>query len=194
MRKTGILLIITTFLLFGFVFVVVDHAGPTARAQQDDPPKMPEVIILGQTSKLGKVTFNHVKHNSGAYNIDKMSPIACIACHHVAQPASEIEKHPPLKTAWPSDRTTTLTAELFTKDPKGAAVVTCGQCHTPAGTKPKLLDAIPEIKHESSPALISLNNQQAYHRACIGCHVEVKKTFAASKAPTAMQCTMCHKK
>lgn len=193
MKKTLLLSAISLALLLAFAGLVNDRFGSKVTAQQDEG-KIPEVIVLGQDSKLGKVTFNHVKHNSGAYNIDKMSPITCVACHHVAQPASEIEKHPPLKTSWPADRTTSLTAELFTKDPKMAGVATCRSCHSPVGKKPELLAAIPEIKHESSPALISLNNQQAFHRSCIGCHTEVKKSFPASKAPTAMQCTMCHKK
>ncbi|HTH51004.1 MAG TPA: hypothetical protein VL501_03675, partial [Pyrinomonadaceae bacterium] len=30
---------------------------------------MPDVIILGKDAKLGQVTFNHAKHNGGAYNI-----------------------------------------------------------------------------------------------------------------------------
>ncbi len=192
MRKTYLLAFVSVFLFRGFVFLVTENQ--TARAQQDDSSIIPAVIILGQDSKLGKITFTHEKHNGGTYNIDKMSPIACISCHHVAQPESELAKHPPLKTSWPIGRTTTLTAELFTKDAKSAGVVSCKECHSPAGSKPKLLDAIPNIKHESSPALISLNNQQAYHRSCIGCHTEVKKAFPASKAPTEMQCTMCHKK
>lgn len=193
MRKTCVLLFTTSILFLGLVFVLTE-TGPIASAQQDDTPKMPEVIILGEQTKLGKVIFNHVKHNGGAYNIDKMSPIACVSCHHAAQPDSEIAKHPPLKTSWPAGRTTTLTSELFSKDPRGSGVVSCRECHSPAGTKPKLIAAIPEIKHEGSPALISLNNQQAFHRACIGCHTEVKKSFPASKGPTQMQCTFCHKK
>ena len=191
MRKTHFLLLASVALLFGFIFVVFKNAEQRVSAQQ---PQMPEVIILGQDAKLGKVTFNHVKHNGGAYNIDKSSPIACISCHHAAQPQSEIDKHPPLKTSWPAGRTTTLTAELFAKEGKGAGVVGCRECHSKAGTKPALIDAIPEIKHEGSPALISMNNQQAFHRACINCHTEVKKSFPASKGPTQMQCTMCHKK
>jgi hypothetical protein len=60
--------------------------------------------------------------------------------------------------------------------------------------KPKLIDAIPQVKHESTTALITLTNQQAFHRACTGCHAEVKKTNPASKGPTQMQCVLCHKK
>ncbi len=155
---------------------------------------IPEVIVLGKDAKLGSITFSHVTHNGGKYSIDGTGPIACIECHHAAQPVAEILKHPPLKTAWPAERTTTLTAELFKKDPSAAGVAACRSCHARATEIPKLLTAIPEIKHESSTAMITLTNQQAFHRNCAGCHTEVKKTLPAMKAPTAMQCTMCHKK
>ena len=156
--------------------------------------KIPEVIILGKDAKLGQITFNHVSHNGGKYSIDGTGPIACVECHHTAQPSSELQKRPPLKTSWPADRTTTLTAELFSKDPAAAGVAACRNCHARAGEVPKLLPAIPEIKHESSTAAITLTNMQAFHRNCAGCHTEVKKTQPAMKGPTTTQCTMCHKK
>lgn len=156
--------------------------------------KMPEVIVLGKDAKLGQVTFNHVSHNNGRYGISGTGPIACVECHHTAQPASALEKRPPLRTSWPKDRKTTLTAELFAKDPNGAGATACRDCHARAGMTPKLLPAIPQIMHEGSTAMIELTNQQAFHRSCTGCHGEVKKTNPASKAPTATQCTMCHKK
>lgn len=159
-----------------------------------DAQTMPEVIMLGKDAKLGTVTFNHLKHNSGEYNIVKGQAIACVACHHTAQPAAEAIKTPPLKTVWPADRTTTLNKELFEKDAAAAGVAKCADCHAREGATPKLIAAIPQIKHESSTALITLNNQQAFHRACTGCHAEVKKANLATKAPTAMQCTVCHKK
>lgn len=155
---------------------------------------MPEVVVLGKDAKLGGVTFNHVSHNGGKYSIDGTGPIACIECHHTAQPASELEKHPPLKTSWPADRTTILTADLFKKDATAAGVAACRSCHARAGETPKLMAAIPTIKHESSTAIITLTNQQAMHRNCTGCHTEAMKTNKAIKAPTAMQCTACHKR
>ena len=155
---------------------------------------IPEVIVLGKDAKLGQITFNHVKHNGGTYSIDGTGPIACIECHHTAQSAAEVAKHPPLKTSWPADRTTTLTADLFKKDPAAAGVAACRSCHARAGETPKLLPAIPEIKHESSTAMISLTNQQAFHRNCAGCHTEVKKANPAMKGPTTTQCVLCHKK
>lgn len=153
---------------------------------------VPDVIVLGKEAKLGQVTFNHVSHNSGKYSID--GTIACIECHHTAQPVAEVQKHPPLKTSWPADRTTTLTADLFSKGAAAAGVAACRSCHARAGETPKLIPAIPELKHEGSTAMISLNNQQAFHRNCAGCHTEAKKEKPAMKAPTTMQCTMCHKK
>jgi len=175
------------------LLIFLSEAPSSATAQQQEKT-MPDVIVLGKDSKLGQVTFNHVKHNGGTYNIDKTSPIACISCHHTAQPVSEIVKHPPLKTAWPSDRATTLTTELFTKDPMAAGVAACRDCHSRAGEKPKLLPAVPEIKHEGSTALVPMTNQNAFHRNCAGCHTEVRKTFPSAKGPIQTQCTMCHKK
>jgi len=192
MKKSALLLGGVLLLAAGMASVVGDSSG-RASAQETEQ-KMPEVVILGKDAKLGQVTFNHVKHNGGAYNITPGTPIACISCHHTAQPAAEVAKHPPLKTSWPTDRATSLTAELFAKGAREAGVAACRECHARTGEKPKLLPAIPEIKHEGSPALISLNNMQALHRTCAGCHTEVKKTIPTSKAPTANQCTICHKK
>ncbi len=183
-----------SLLAIGLAFLVGEGLGIRTHAQQAEAPKMPEVITLGKDVKLGPVAFSHVKHNGGTYTISAGTPIACVACHHTARPAAEIAKSPPLKTAWPADRTTTLSAELFAKDAKGAGVASCRDCHAQTGQKPKLLDKIPEIKHEGSAAPMTMTNMQAFHRTCAGCHAEVKKTNAASKGPIPTQCTMCHKK
>ena len=192
MRRLLSFLAIGIFLTVGSMILRWDPTLLITSAQTVD--KVPDVIVLGKDSKLGQVTFNHVSHNGGKYSIDGTGPIACIECHHVAQPAAEVQKHPPLKTAWPADRTTTLTADLFAKGAAAAGVAACRSCHARTGETPKLMPAIPEIKHEGSTAMISLTNQQAFHRNCAGCHTEVKKTTPALKAPTTMQCTMCHKK
>ena len=185
---------LTVFLGFGIAAVAFDMSAVTGSAQTMQTKTMPEVIILGKEAKLGQVTFNHVKHNGGAYSIDSTGKIACIACHHTAQPASDLALHPPLKTAWPADRTTVLTSELFTMDPTAAGVAACRDCHAKVNTKPKLIADIPVIKHEASPALITLTNQSAFHRACDGCHVEVLNTRPDAKVPKATQCTACHKR
>ena len=133
------------------------------------------IITLGTEAKLGTIKFSHVDHTTKNRSIEG-SKIACIECHHVAQPAADAAKHPPLKTAWPADRTTTLTAELFEKDPSAAGVAACRDCHARAETKPKLLPEIPQIKLEVGTELITLVNQQAFHRNCAGCHDEIVKT------------------
>jgi hypothetical protein len=199
MTRRRISFVVLTFLAVAvtafYLSVSVDRSSSVnAQVQTAQVQTIPEVIILGKDAKLGEITFNHVKHNGGTYSIDGTGPIACIECHHTAQPASELAKHPPLKTSWPADRTTTLTADLFKKDPAAAGVAACRSCHARAGEVPTLLPAIPEIKHESSTAIVTMTNMQAFHRNCAGCHTEVKKTKPDMKGPTAMQCTLCHKK
>jgi hypothetical protein len=154
---------------------------------------MPEVIILGKDAKLGQVTFSHASHNNGTYTVAG-NPIACTTCHHTAQPAADAAKNPLHKTIWPAERTTTLTMDLFKKDPVAAGVAACRDCHAKTGETPKLIPTIPQIKSESSGDMLTINNQQAFHRTCTGCHAEVKKAKPDSKGPTAAQCTMCHKK
>lgn len=153
---------------------------------------IPEVITLGKDAKLGPVTFNHVKHNSGEYQVNGAA-IACTTCHHTAQPVADLAKHPGMKTSWPADRTTVLTKDLFDKDPKAAGVAACRECHARDGMKPNLLAAIPKFKPEGGNE-ISMTNLQAFHRTCTGCHAEVKKAKPDTKAPTQLQCVMCHKK
>jgi len=194
MKRALKLTILSVAISLGSIGIGDDLVGVLTMAQVQQDIKMPEVIVLGKDAKLGSVTFNHVSHNGGKYSIDGTGPIACIECHHTAQPASELAKHPPLKTSWPADRTTTLTADLFTKGPAAAGVAACRNCHARAGEIPKLLPAIPEIKHEGSTAMISLTNQQAFHRNCAGCHTEAVKQNKALKGPTTMQCTLCHKR
>jgi len=196
MKKLLIFGVAAVFLIIGIVALTTFFSATSGSAQTKVPDeiKMPEVIILGKDAKLGQITFNHVKHNSGTYSIDETGPIGCIECHHTAQPASEIAKHPPLKTSWPADRSTSLTAELFAKGSAAAGVAACRDCHARTGQIPKLIAEIPEIKHEASTALITLTNQQAFHRTCAGCHTEVAKTRKGLKAPTSMQCLQCHKK
>jgi len=155
--------------------------------------KLPEIIKLGTEAKLGSINFNHVDHTTKNRSIEG-SKIACIECHHVAQPAAEAAKHPPLKTAWPADRTTTLTAELFEKDPSAASVAVCRDCHARAEMKPKLLPELLQIKLEVGTELVTLTNQQAFHRNCAGCHDEIVKTSTGLNPPTSKKCTTCHKR
>jgi hypothetical protein len=155
--------------------------------------KPPENITLGTDVKLGAVKFSHLDHITKKRGVDGASQIACVECHHTAQPADEAVKQPPHKTAWPADRTTTLTAELAEKD-ANAVGAACRDCHAKADAKPKLLPEIPHLKFEGNAEPTSLNNQQAFHRNCGDCHDAVAIKKADSTGPTSKKCTVCHKK
>lgn len=175
------------------ILVIFTTPKTFSEASAQDGKRLPEIITLGTEAKLGSIKFSHIDHTTKNRSIEG-SKISCIECHHVAQPAAEAAKHPPLKTAWPADRTTTLTAELFEKDPNAAQVAVCRDCHARAEMKPKLLAEVPQIKLEVGTELITLVNQQAFHRNCAGCHDEIVKTSKDLSPPTSKKCTTCHKR
>ena len=185
-------LMVTAILVFCLGLVL--RLETTSNSQTSDGRTPPDVIKLASDAKLGAVTFNHKDHATKDRSADLKSPVECVHCHHTAQPAAEAAKHPPHKTVWPADRTATLTADLFTKDPNAPAVDKCTDCHAKAGTKPKLLPEIPSLKFEGASEATVLNNQQAFHRACGDCHDAVAKIKADSTGPTSKKCTTCHKK
>jgi hypothetical protein len=181
--------------LFLFTLAITCSAylfGVGAGAQTEGR-KLPDVLKLSAEAKLGAVTFNHTAHTT-KYTMDGTNLIACVHCHHTAQPEAEAVKHPPHKTVWPADRTSTLTADLLEKDATAPEVNHCRDCHARTEEKPKLLDAIPKLKIEGEAEPVVLNNQQAFHRNCGGCHDAVAKTKADSTGPTSKKCTVCHKK
>lgn len=181
-----------------FIIATVLFESPstiTKDASAQDVTKPPEVIILGAEAKLGSIKFNHLDHITKNRSADGTKQIACVECHHTAQPLAEALKNPPHKTAWPPDRTTTLTAELLEKDPKAVGAV-CRDCHAKTDTKPKLLPEIPQVKFEGSADPTVMTNQQAFHRNCGGCHDAVVKARPAldPPPPTTKKCMACHKK
>src|SRR5688572_18045001 len=179
--------------IFISVLLLITTSNNFPEVSAQEAKKRPEILTLGLEAKLGTVKYSHIDHIEKNRSVEG-SKISCIECHHVAQPAAEAAKHPPLKTAWPADRTTTLTTELFEKDPNAAGVATCRDCHARAETKPKLLPEIPKIKLEVGTELITLINQQAFHRNCAGCHDEIVKTSKDLNPPTSKKCTTCHKR
>ncbi|MEO8436443.1 MAG: cytochrome c3 family protein [Pyrinomonadaceae bacterium] len=175
------------------VLMVLTTSNNFPGVSAQEAKKRPEILILGPEAKLGTIKFSHLDHITKNRSIEGTT-IMCIECHHAAQPAAEAAKHPPLKTAWPADRTTTLTAELFEKDASAAGVAACRDCHARAEMKPKLLPEIPQIKLEVGTELVTLTNQQAFHRNCAGCHDEIVKTSKELSPPTSKKCTACHKR
>jgi cytochrome c553 len=179
-----------------FAFLTLAVLGSTLLVYNtSSQTKMPETITLAKEAKLGPVMFNHLKHATEKRSPDGTKQIECVECHHTAQPATEAAKHPPHKTAWPADRTTTLTAELLEKDAT-TTVVVCTDCHARADQKPKLLPEIPSVKFEGATEATVMNNQQAFHRNCGGCHDDVVKSRATldPAPPTSKKCVACHKK
>ncbi len=178
-----------------FVLLLSVPSRISFEASAQDGKKLPETIIMSKEAKLGQVTFNHSDHVTKNRSVDGTKPIACVECHHTAQPASEAVKHPPHKTVWPADRTTKLTIDLLEKDPNAVGAV-CRDCHARPETKPKLLPEIPQLKFEGSAEPTSMTNQQAFHRNCGGCHDEAVKArpALAPPPPTSKKCVACHKK
>jgi cytochrome c553 len=190
MKSISILAVAILCLLLG-----ASLSTTTFEVSAQDAKKPPETIILGKDAKLGQVTFNHLDHITKNRSADGTKQIACVECHHTAQPVAEALKHPPHKTAWPADRTTTLTMELLDKDPN-AVGATCRDCHARADTKPKLLPEIPQIKFEGSDEPTIMTNQQAFHHNCAGCHDAAVKARPDLNPPppTSKKCVACHKK
>jgi len=179
-------------ILTGVVALVFGSQISTFDASAQGGKKPQETYVFGPEAKLGGVKFSHVDHITKNRSIES-SQMTCVECHHTAQPAADAAKHPPLKTAWPADRTTTLTMELAEKDANAVGAV-CRDCHARADAKPKLLPEIPTIKLEVGTELVTLNNQQAFHRNCAGCHDEIAKTRTDVSPPTSKKCTACHKR
>jgi cytochrome c553 len=141
--------------------------------------------------KGAAVTFSHVNHSTKNYSIDGTKTIGCTECHHTDQPASEAAKRPPLKTAHPADRTVILTAESV-KDAKTPDVVACRSCHAKDGETPKLMAEMPQVTPEGETDPIMLNNQEAFHRNCNGCHDQAAEARKTLKIPTTNDCKACH--
>ena len=187
------------FTILVFLVLSLMLLSGTSRITNDvsaqDAKKPPETIILAKEAKLGQVIFHHLDHITKNRSADGTKPIECVECHHTAQPAAEAVKHPPHKTVWPADRTTTLTTELLAKD-STAVVNICTDCHARAETKPKLVPEIPQLKMEGAAEATILTNQIAFHRNCGGCHDAAVKARPdlTPPPPTSKKCVACHKK
>ena len=144
-----------------------------------------------QKDKALAVTFSHINHTTKNYSADGTHPIACIECHHTEQPASEAAKHPPDKTAYPADRTVTLTADTA-KDPKTPDVQACRACHAQDGDKPKLLADIPQVTFEGDTDPTVLTNDAAFHHNCNTCHDQALDARKGINAPSTNDCVKCH--
>ncbi|HYN85687.1 MAG TPA: cytochrome c3 family protein [Pyrinomonadaceae bacterium] len=173
-------------------------SAPTRTAAPPEPfdgraPAKEYLLSKDSKKKDGApVPFNHENHSTKNYSADGTRPITCVECHHTDQPAADAAKTPPLKTAHPADRKTTLTTDLLAKDSTAPDVLSCRACHAQEGQKPRVGGEIPSVTYEGDTDPTVLNNEEAYHRNCNVCHdlaVEKRKTL---KIPTSQQCKECH--
>jgi cytochrome c553 len=172
----------------------VPRSASASLAQGGQVPK--DEYRLSTDSKKDKtkslaVPFSHVNHATKNYSVDGTKVIGCAECHHTDQPAAEAAKRPPLKTAYPADRTVTLT-DATAKDPKTPKVESCRACHAQEGDKPKLGGAIPEVTYEGDTDPTVLDNEEAYHRNCNVCHDQATELRKLKTAPTTNECLKCH--
>lgn len=170
----------------------LNSGAASLTAQGAKQPKDEYRLSLGAKKPKGDpVPFSHVNHATKNYSIDGTKTIGCTECHHTDQTAAEAAKHPPYVTAYPADRTVTLTAETV-KDAKTPEVLGCRACHAQEGTKPKIGTDIPQITPEGETDAIVLNNEEAYHRNCNSCHDAAADARKNVKLPTSQQCAECH--
>jgi cytochrome c553 len=189
----GIFILVLLSLGLSLPFAVSSQTTNNVSSSNQEATKPPETVVLGEKAALGRVSFSHSNHITKNYNIEGSGPVKCVECHHVEQPESDARKVGAHQTAYPPDRTTTLTLELLTKEP-ATKVTACRSCHSRKDEKPTAWPQLPEIKSENSTAIITLTNQQAFHRACAGCHDQVIKTRPEAKPPATTKCMACHKK
>ena len=74
---------------FALVLILLVLASGLVIRTTSSQTKLPETIVLAKDAKLGQVTFNHAKHATENRSADLSKPIACVDCHHTAQPAAE---------------------------------------------------------------------------------------------------------
>src|SRR5688500_11329476 len=180
------ILIVAVALSSGISSLSFDVSAQDAKKPQD-------TYTLATEAKLGPVAFSHLNHVTKNRNLEGTGPSTCVECHHTAQPAAEAAKHPPLKTAWPADRESTLTAEVLAKDPNAVGAL-CRDCQARAASQPSLLPVQPQVKCPVGTALVTVNNQHAYQRNCAACDGELVKTRTDVTPPPAKKCTACHKR
>ena len=68
----------------GIIVFSGSNTVSNASAQEGRKPK--DEMILGPYAKLGGVKFSHLDHITKNRSVDGTKPIACVECHHTAQP------------------------------------------------------------------------------------------------------------
>ena len=146
----------------------------------------------GNVDNPGEVRFDHTRHSTKNYSIDGKGLIACVECHHTDQPKAAAAKLPPLESADPPDRTTTLTADLLATDPSAPDIKECRACHSPRGEKPRAWPEIPKVIYEGETESVTMTNEEAYHHNCNACHDQALILRPSLRIPSSQECATCH--
>jgi len=179
--------------LSGFITLILvgNPAHSVASVFQEIPKEskeQPKKVKLDTDSlddKWGEVAFDHETHSLRNYNPDGKSITACVECHHTDQPKANLK--PPLVT---SERNVVLSADAL-KDAAAAPVKTCRACHLQAGDESKPLPVITKDGKQ-----VKMDNENAYHINCFGCHdaaIKAKPELAAKISGSDPKgCNKCH--
>ena len=181
---------VATFSLIAFALAGNASNSVASLTQQiaKESKEQPKKVTLDADSlddKWGAVAFDHETHSLKNYNPDGKSVTSCVECHHTDQPKENLKA--PLVT---SERTVALTAAVL-KDAAAAPVKTCRACHLQAGDDSKPL---PVITKDSKQ--VKVDNENAYHINCFGCHdaaIKAKPELATKISGSDPKgCVKCH--
>ena len=186
------LFVISVAIFSLIAFALISETSYSVASVTQQAPKeskeQPKKVTLDADSlddKWGEVAFDHETHSLKNYNPDGKSVTSCVECHHTDQPKDNLKA--PLVT---SERTVVLTAALL-KDAAAAPVKTCRACHLQAGDDSKPL---PVITKDSKQ--VKMDNENAYHINCFGCHdaaIKAKPELATKISGSDPKgCVKCH--
>ena len=187
MKPTKILIAILSLA----AVTVVSNASLTTASQQipkesKEQPK--RQIKLGTDSlddKYGEVAFDHEAHTIKNHTPEGKTNPTCVTCHHTDQPKDKLK--PPFAK---SERSVVLTADVL-KDAAAAPVKGCRSCHLQAVDDSQPLPVI--TRNEKK---VKVDNEDAYHTNCRGCHDDALKarTDLAMKiaGSSSKGCLKCH--
>jgi len=175
-------------ILFGFVITASNSVASVTQQVAKESKEQPKKVTLDADSlddKWGEVAFDHEAHSLKNYNPDGKSITSCVECHHTDQPKENLKA--PLVT---SERSVVLTAAVL-KDAAATPVKTCRACHLQAGDDSKPLPVITKDGKQ-----VKMDNENAYHINCFGCHdaaIKAKPELATKiSGSDPKACVKCH--
>jgi cytochrome c553 len=175
-------------ILFGFIITASNSVASVTQQVAKESKEQPKKVTLDADSlddKWGEVAFDHEAHSLKNYNPDGKSITSCVECHHTDQPKENLKA--PLVT---SERGVVLTAAVL-KDAAATPVKTCRACHLQAGDDSKPLPVITKDGKQ-----VKMDNENAYHINCFGCHdaaIKAKPELATKISGSDPKgCVKCH--